>query len=236
MKTKLITLLAGVALVSPAFSATYTVDMAAGADANGIQDSLGRAFRGGTAAGATLAGAAGGTSAGPGIIGIGIFSTDNLSELSSSSLVSSFTSFGGVTTTFSAGGGSGARGLFTFSTTAAVTGNSTFLNKNMYLFAGNGATFAASTEFFVLKSNTLFLAADDSVVPFVQATLGFDGAAKNGTLRGTTLFGSTVADMKTTSTDATVTPGFRMAVAVPEPSAALLGAIGALGLLRRRRN
>lgn len=36
--------------------------------------------------------------------------------------------------------------------------------------------------------------------------------------------------------DATKSMSFTVGVAVPEPSAALLGAIGALGLLRRRRN
>lgn len=227
MKTKLTILLASAVFALPLSAASYLLSFGAGADANGIQDNLGRAFRGGTVAGATFAGVAGGTSAGPGVVATGIFSTDLLVGLTASQLVSAFSNFGNTTTAFSAGGSGGNRGVFSLSAAGTVAG-SDFLNQNIYLLAGNGSTLAASTQFFVFKTTSLFTAADD--------------ASPTGTeyifspTSGTILFGNAVADMKTTSSDATTTPGFRMAVAVPEPSAALLGAIGVLGLLRRRRN
>ena len=53
--------------------------------------------------------------------------------------------------------------------------------------------------------------------------------------------GTSVLSAATTANPPTVpftqpVSGFQLAAAVPEPSAALLGALGALGLLRRRRN
>lgn len=227
MKKKITTLLALAALAIPASAATYTLSAGTGVDAFGIQDFSGRAFRDQTAVGATFNGAAGGTSAGPGVVAFGIFSTDALSTFTSTQLVSAFTNFGDVSGTFSAVGTSGNRGVFSLSSTAAVAATS-FAGKAFYLFAGNGTTLANSTQYFVFKSTTLFGAADDNNPAPIDVAIT--------PTSGTVLFGSLVADMKTTSGDATVTPGFRMAVAVPEPSAVLLGAVGALGLLRRRRN
>lgn len=226
MKNVLLALTSFVALSSFANAASYAINNGSGATASGVVDTLGRAFRSGTNVGDAFTGASGGTSAGPGTVAVGIFSTDALSGVSSASqLLSLFTNFGGVTNTFAAAGATGNRGVFSLSTSLQVEG-SQFVNKNMYFLAGNGTTLANSTEFLVFKSNTLFTIADDSSPTAVGVTFRPD--------QGTVLLGSILADVKTASTDASVTQGWQMAP-VPEPSALLLGALGALGLLRRRR-
>jgi hypothetical protein len=92
---------------------------------------------------------------------------------------------------------------------------------------GNGTTLAESTEFVVLKTTFTFNPAQDAVP--TPETLVITRA------NTTTLIGTEVDDVRTTNTDSTVTPGWATAALIPEPSTALLGLIGALGLLRRRR-
>lgn len=227
MKNKLFVAMATVALSSPgAFAALYTVNSGTGATASGIVNLAGNAFRGGTLAGDAFTGTAGGISAGPGVIGFGIFSTDVLADLSAQDLVSAFTVFGG-SVAFNTAGTTGNRSVYTSPQGVTVTG-SNFAGRNIYLFAGNGTTFANSTQFMVAKSTFLFNAADDALPTPTVLTIRPD----NSTL----LFGTPAANVLTASTDTSITPGWQMAAPIPEPSAALLGAIGALGLLRRRRN
>lgn len=225
-KIALIAVLLGVCL--PAHAATYSFSNGSGATASGIQDLDGRAFRANTQPGDAFTGTAGGTSAGPGVVAVGFFTTDDLSgATSAASLISLFTNFGGVTNTFAAAGTGGNRGIFLLGPPAATITASAYAGKNMYLFAGNGTTLENSTQFLVAKSATQFAAADDSVPTAISVVFRPDNS--------TVLFGSTVPDMKTTSSDSSITAGFQMAAPIPEPSAALLGALGALGLLRRRR-
>lgn len=166
----------------------------------------------------------------PGVYGFGIFGTTDgaiTAATSLSSIVNAFTIFG-TTDTFNTGGApTNQRGLFAHSQNAVVTGSS-FSGKNIYLLVGNGASFGASTQLLVLKNSALFTDAQDAVPTAQNITFS--------TATATLLFGRNLADVKTTGTDASVTPGWGTATAVPEPSAALLGAVGALGLLRRRRN
>lgn len=213
-------------------AATYAFNNGSSATANGITDAAGRAFRSGTTDGQSLTatGTWGNwTSAGPGVVAVGRFNTDLLSTLSASELISAFTGQYGTTFTFGAGV-SGQRGTFApAAQTVAITGNTALSGFNMYLFAGNGATFATSTQFLVLKHNTQqFVATDDSVPTAI--TVQF---LRSNT---TTLFGTNVTDVPTTNTDASTTPGWAMSAPIPETSTSLLGAIGALALLRRRRN
>ena len=226
MKNKLFTALALLGLSTPSvFAALYTVNSGTGSTASGIVDMAGNAFRGGTLPGAAFTGTTGGISAGPGVIGFGIFSTDTLTGLSPTNLVAAFTVFGG-TVAFNTAGTTGNRSVYTDPHGLTVTG-SVFAGKNIYLFAGNGTSLALSTEFVVAKSAFLFNAADDALPTPTVYTIRPD----NYTL----LYGSSIANVYTASTDTSVTPGWQM-YGVPEPSAALLGALGALGLLRRRRN
>lgn len=242
------------AICTPISAASYSISMGSSSDANGIRNVAGNAFRAGTLPGDTFTGALGGISAGPGVVAVGIFSTDTLTGLTASELNSAFTIFG-TAGTYAASSGVGARSVFSLTPTSAV-GATTFAGKSMYLFSGNGSTLANSTQFFALKTNFSFNANDDNNPNLIDVFMGFTGGLtltsgsygnQNGTLGtngiagGSVLLGSTVTNWPTTTADGgivtpTTTPGFQMvSAAVPEPSAALLGTIGALGLLRRRR-
>lgn len=164
---------------------------------------------------------------------------------SSGTLVAGFGAFGvlseaginGINTTFSglnfiqygAGGGAvttSTSGQFSFTDNINLDqpAGASFVNKSIYLIVGFGGTnLATSTELFIYKFGTGFGAAD-SPTPI---TMTLSSSA------GSTLFGTEIGNPSTTASGT-----YRAAAiaAVPEPSAALLGAIGALGLLRRRRN
>ena len=217
-----------VLMLGQAFAASYTFNNGSGANASGIMDTQGRTFRNGTAVGDAFTGANGGISAGAGVVAVGVFSTDDLSGVTSSAqLLSLFTNFGDITSPFASAGPSGARSVIALSSPQiAITGNASFANENMYLFVGNGTTLANSTEFLIVKSNLTFNPADD------ESSTAIDIAFRPET--STVLFGSVVGDVKTSNADATTTAGWQLAV-VPEPSAALLGLLGAVGLIRRRR-
>ena len=206
--------------------ALYTLNNGSGSTAAGIQTIDGKTFRSGTVDGTAFTGNPG-TSSGAGIVAFRFFSTDNYAGITQpSGLVSLFTRFG-AEGTFAAGGTGGNRSIF--SSPQNQTIGNTFNGKNIYLFAGNGSTFANSSQFLIVKSTDTFILADDITNAVTPKLLTVDRT------NGTTLFGTSVANVFTTNTDATQTPGFQMAVVVPEPSSALLGAVGALALLRRRR-
>ncbi|MEI6604549.1 MAG: hypothetical protein WCP35_04515 [Verrucomicrobiota bacterium] len=114
-------------------------------------------------------------------------------------------------------------GQFTFSANVDPTGGA-FSGKNIYLLVGFGGTnLATSNQMFVYKFDTTFGTADSGTP--ISLILG------NGNI-GTTLLGAENGSPETVSSG-------RFAAApitsVPETSTALLGALGALGLLRRRR-
>lgn len=197
-------------------AALYTVTTGTSATSNGIANSSGVAFQN----------SANVNFAGPGITQFGVFSTDSLSNLSSTDLIAAFSAWGG-TNTFAAPGPAGSRGVFTNAAGARSVTGSDFAGDQMYVFVGNGATFAASTEFLVLKTTFTFNAADDSNPNPIVNTINYSNSS--------VLFGGTIADLRTTTADASVTPGWMTAAPVPEPSVALLGALGIFGLVRRRR-
>lgn len=109
-----------------------------------------------------------------------------------------------------------------------VSINTDFNSKPIYFLIGNGATKAASTEFaiFTMSPATNF-----------PAAMGGSGATAitvgNITQINTFAGAGTEIDSPTGTSDrlqlASITP-------VPETSTSLLGALGALALLRRRRN
>jgi MYXO-CTERM domain-containing protein len=109
---------------------------------------------------------------------------------------------------------------------ANITTGNPLLGRALYVFSGNSATLAGSTQWGLKQVATI---GDDS--PLEQTYLGnpFGGSAP--------VIGSTGAFTGDASGLGSSTyQTLQMSTAVPEPSAALLGAIGALGLLRRRRN
>jgi MYXO-CTERM domain-containing protein len=108
---------------------------------------------------------------------------------------------------------------------------SAFDGKSIYMvFANviNRASVTALTEILVLKHNTeTFDPSDD--VP-AQKSVTFDNSSATMLIGGYNNY-----QFKTRTSDTTTGPAWNTVSAIPEPSAALLGAIGALGLLRRRR-
>ncbi|PAW66600.1 MAG: hypothetical protein B9S30_08005 [Verrucomicrobiia bacterium Tous-C5FEB] len=164
-----------------------------------------------------------------GIVGFGIFSSlTDAGITGATSLATLYNDFDlfGVTGAFAAGGPVGNRGVFSRNTSETVLG-SAFDTKNIYILIGNGATYAASTQLLVLKTAQQFLAAQDDTPTALTVAIT--------TANTSVLFGRNLTDVRTTTADSGVTAGWGTATAVPEPSAALLGALGALGLLRRRR-
>lgn len=212
-------------------AALYTLNGGTTASAAaGVETMEGRTFRSGTTDGTAFTGTNAGVSAGPGIVAFGIFSTDNFSGvLDGAGLVSLFTQFGSTSYSFASGGTSGQRSIFSIPQSAKIT-DSAFANKAVYFFAGNGTTFAGSTQFLIAKMDTItFVPGDDTANATAPKIISINPA------NSTALLGSEVANVWTTNSDATQTPGWQMATLIPETSTALLGALGALGLLRRRR-
>ena len=125
------------------------------------------------------------------------------------------TAAGGVT--------NGTSGQFSFTANINPVGTN-FSGRNIYLLVGFGGTnLDTSTELFIYKFNTGFGIANSGTP--INLTLG------NGDI-GTTLFGTEFGTPETTTSGRFRTSAL---APVPEPSAALLGMLGALGLLRRRR-
>ena len=97
--------------------------------------------------------------------------------------------------------------------------------ESLYVFITSG------TELGLFRSS-LVLAADPAVPPETTYAISFGS--------GTNVIGVAGPDYEVPYTGIAAGPklvnSFQLVNTVPEPSAALLGAIGALGLLRRRRN
>ncbi len=213
-----------------AYSATTTYTWTSGttATSTGIANAAGVAYQN----------SANVAFAGPGIISWGYFNISDAAitaATSASTLVSNFVNWNTapVQGTFAAPGpgATSNRGTFNFNAAArdlqpGGTGED-FATKNMYVFVGSGTTFAGSSEFLVLKTNFTFDAGESGPTAFVKTMTSANSSV---------LFGTTTTNVFTTGADASQNAGFRTAPVVPEPSAALLGALGALGLLRRRRN
>jgi hypothetical protein len=131
----------------------------------------------------------------------------------------------------------GASGVFGISQIGGVYQNvagggrvgaaSEFLGKNIYVFNTNAATIAGSSQGLVFKSTQTFT--NDSALP-VDSEFVVDLGTS-----GSYVFGGIAGPNLEIAPDFSV-PTVQMVAFVPEPSAALLGAVGALGLLRRRRN
>lgn len=213
MKTLKIMVIA-LASVGSASAALYTLQTGTGASINGFANSAGVAYQG----------TSGAMSFGYFTISDAAITATIPNSAGISTLVSSFVSFAGPGS-FAVGGPIGQKGAVSVAGSGTVTGTN-FDGKSIYAFVFNGSTLAAATDIGILKTTIAFAGSQDAIpTPLVYTFSTSD----------TLLKGSQIADLKTTTTDSTVNPGFGT-VTVPEPSAALLGVIGALGLLRRRRN
>lgn len=125
------------------------------------------------------------------------------------------------------------QGLFSRSGTLTLANLDAFAGKNIYLVLTNAATISGGTEYLVYKFNSTYIGSGADT----GGTLSFviDTAVTND---GTLLLGTrTGPSLTAAGFDTSAEPSFQLQTlaAVPEPSAALLGMLGALGLLRRRR-
>ena len=150
------------------------------------------------------------------------FATATAADLKSAT---NFTQFGVSSTTF------GLNGLFNASIVASLPANdATYTGKTIYTVVGNNTTLATSTEFAVFTSGATF--------PVVDAG-GTGIGASTTVLAANVVFGKAlVAPVTQPNGSSTFPQGVEVGATntlIPEPSAALLGALGALGLLRRRR-
>jgi hypothetical protein len=168
-----------------------------------------------------------------GVVSLGVFASGfdvsaNLSDYSA--LVSNFTT---IFASGATGGASGSLGLAsapgytenaTVDNAPLLTGNP-LIGRTLYLFAGNLATLAASPQLALLNMGPL-QNEDGGELDYVANPAFRVGNPLIGAFG--TLSGDLGGQGVSTFTTLQMQP-------IPEPSAALLGAIGALGLLRRRR-
>ena len=119
-------------------------------------------------------------------------------------------------------------GLFTGNDTTTLVSYATgFQGANPYILVGNSSTLANSTLVAVYRQTTPVYATPVS---------GIANTAISGTTLANWVYGTqTAVTTQSTLTSASFSQGIAL-TSIPETSTALLGAIGALGLLRRRRN
>lgn len=192
-----------------AVGATYTLTTGTGSAINGIGDSTGDGFQGAE-----------------GIVSLGFYSSSDFLSFTSDDFVTNFTAFGSPSSaSFNAAGIFGSNGAFSLSTTG-IAADAPFVGQPMVALVGNAASFAAATEFLVLDLARTFLATDDGVPTPIELRI-------NDSLN--VLFGGTVGNIATQTTDTSTNQGFVTAAPIPEPSALFLSAFGVLALLRRKR-
>lgn len=208
--TTLAALLVSVGLTNAA-TLVFTNNAGNGAS-NAIVNSSGSAFQ--------LAGAT---------VSVGFFNTltdGQLGTIADNSFLSDFNAWQGNSGGFTAAGPpvQNFRGVFTINAAAGTIAGSAFADKNMYIVVQNNSV----EEYLILKSSLTFTAADDPTLPNVTKTFTSSNTA--------VLFGGVGNFQEGISNgDATPLPSWNTVAPVPEPSIALLGALGVLGLLRRRR-
>lgn len=120
-------------------------------------------------------------------------------------------------------------GLFTGQTFNGVMPTG-LAGQNAYIVVADNSNFSLATKFAVFNAGVTFTAPDG---------LGNSSQTISGANSANVVFGTvrSVTTQPNNLTGANFTNGVVMvAAAVPEPSAAVLGALGALALLRRRRN
>lgn len=228
MKTKLIafasTLFLGLAAANGAVTFTMLNYTGTTFGPNGLPtvDAAGAAF--GTLAGANAFGSMGYFSALP---------TEG-SVVSAATLLSTYVPVDNTSVAFTANAGLVNSQDYSSATNVYPAG---FVGKQGYIVIGNNVNILSSTAISVYTLGTFFPApAADNTASYTISLTSSTASVMYGNIRSVTV----QPRIDTVPTNDYVN-GVQMLSsgtfgAVPEPSAALLGAIGALGLLRRRRN
>lgn len=155
----------------------------------------------------------------------GIFTTlPNFATDSAATIISDFSAI--VPNTIS---NTSFTGVFTGNVTSSLGAYPTnFSGAAAYMLVGNNSTIANSTAIAVYSLPGQV---------FTPTVGGVANVSINGTVAGNWLYGIQVpVSTQTTVPSSAYTTGIELtSISVPEPSTALLGALGVLGLLRRRR-
>lgn len=163
---------------------------------------------------------------GTGIIATGYFSSLADNAVDATNIAGDFQILG-ATSAFAAGAFGNPPGIFDLTTLGGLIGDgSDFIGENVYIVIGNGATLGASTEFAVWNSGTTFSKSAD--VPGTSVAITPGGVGKTGLIYGT------VGGPQNPGVNFDESIALSSAP-IPEPSITLLGALGILGLIRRRR-
>ena len=179
------------------------------------------------------------TAASGGIAAAGYFATLTDSQVVSLSadianigtLVSDFVVVGSTTLDSAFGGGAPGAGLFDANFLGVSLPNSTLAGRGLFTFLGNAATLAASDQWLLWDNGAVIDAQDTPALPDSNSLL----MAQEGSALiagGTTTVN---VDLSGIGGPASFQLNAIQLAVVPEPSVALLGALGVLGLVRRRR-
>ncbi len=217
MKTTLLLAASVIGLAAPAMAASYTVTNSSGGTlTQSVVDASGNFFSGGVAL-------------------FGYYTSDRDAAITSSTttagILQSFVLVGSGAINPTTGA-TPIQGVFSAAGNADITTAGAAGGRAIYVLLGNASTFEASTQVAVLKMSSSFATSEPAT-----ATISLRNTASPTDEPGTMLFGGHnlfSGDPTPTSTGGAAQPFYSLA-AIPEPSTALLGAIGALGLLRRRR-
>jgi hypothetical protein len=173
---------------------------------------------------------------GAGYISVGVFSGLNDGAIATSLISTIDTAYTEFTASVGTFGNSGFAGFVNFATSglrvdgpdAGGTGPDAYFNQNIYVVMGNGTTLLNSTQLAIFKASILFPDDNDAALdaaPEINLLTTPGTWVMGGPSGGNTNVGG--FDVPNAATMALV--------AVPEPSIALLGLIGVVGFIRRRR-
>ena len=170
-----------------------------------------------------------------GIVAMGVFSGTGFQEFDIATTIGNFqilaSGFAGTNSALLGGAFPGyVQSVFD---TANIEGVNPLIGQDLYVFVGNAATLAASTTFGLFKTATI-----QSDIPNEQTYLANPFSAINA---GELLLGEAgtfTGNASGLEAPDAIFPTLKLAAApVPEPSAAILGGLGALiACVRRRRN
>jgi MYXO-CTERM domain-containing protein len=102
------------------------------------------------------------------------------------------------------------------------------IGKSLYAFVGNASTLSSSTQWALVQVAAGMFDESEDESTYVFQPYGISP------IIGTT--GSYIGNASGLASSSESYTTLKLVSAVPEPTAALLGSLGALGLLRRRRN
>lgn len=172
---------------------------------------------------------------GTGFVSVGYFgSLPDFDTTDAGTIAASFSQLGSAGTMGLRLGAFSIDGLFSLAASEAIVGgglNADFISANIVTVIGDGTSIADSSALLVLQSSTLF-GAD---APSFTAGIDLQTGAGLTPLHGFDNFDGSGGVLIEGQAFVGAANSYQLEALVPEPSVALLGALGVFGLLRRRR-